>query len=61
MSCSTSQEQKQPILIESNNLTISKNLLKKKKELKPQSQTHDMLILGREKLSVIWKSVLYNV
>lgn len=34
MSCYTSQEQKQPMLIEGNNLTIPKNLLKKKKEKK---------------------------
>lgn len=63
MSCYTSQEQKQPMLIEGNNLTISKNLLKKKKkeELNLQSQTHYMLIRGREKLSVIWKCVSYNV
>lgn len=32
MSCYTSQEQKQPMLIEGNNLTISKNFLKKKKK-----------------------------
>lgn len=34
MSCYTSQEQKQPMLIEGNNLTISKNLFKKKKKKK---------------------------
>lgn len=64
MSCYTSQEQKQPMLIEGNNLTIPKNLLKKKKrekELNLQSQTHYMFIRGRGKLSVIWKCVSYNV
>lgn len=34
MSCYTSQEQKQPMLIEGNNLTIPKNWLKKKKKRK---------------------------
>lgn len=29
MSCYTTQEQKQPMLIESNNLSVSKDLLKK--------------------------------
>ena len=66
--CCTSQEQKQLILIKDNNSYHFQEFIqrkkkkrkkkrKKKKKFNPLSQTQDTLVLRREKLLIIWKSI----